>query len=165
MQQEDDLYDEIFQDDQDFLYEDRMDGSYYLGMQFYMTERVILLVNTISPRVYLKYKHEDILGYLRDYSMYPMGEPHVNIIKLHILPDLSYSAINKTYWLRLVQRHWRNSLQKRLQVWKTSAFLRLRELGKTSCNKNNMLRGLMSIYTNPLAKESLLKGSLLKGLC
>jgi len=140
--QEEELYDTIFQDDQDFLYEDRVNGAYYLGMEFYMTEHLILLINTISPRVYLKYKHEDVLGYLQDYSMYPTGKPHVHIIKLHILPDLSFSAINKTYWLRLVQRHWRN----RIRICKTNEFLKKRELG---CRQRApLLRGMLSVYNH-----------------
>lgn len=142
----DELYDEIFDKDQEFLYEDRVHGAYYIGVQRYMTRHLILLVNTVSPHVYFQYKHEDIVGYLKDYSMSPLlHEPRINIIQLHILPDLSYSAILKTYWIRLVQRHWRSALQKMWRVWKSTAFLKERERGVRRSTPR-LLRGLMSVY-------------------
>jgi hypothetical protein len=139
----DELYDEIFEKDRDFLYEDRIQGAYYIGVQYHMTQQFILLVNTISPRVYFQYKHEDVVNYLEEYSMFPLnGQLQLNIIKLHILPDLSYSAIIKTYWIRLVQRHW----QKRMRIWKSTMFLKDRERGVRRMATTQLLRGMLSMY-------------------
>ena len=149
MQNDDDTEDIIFQQDQDHVYKDREDGSYYLGMYYYEggqdQSSILLLANTVSAPVYLKNKHNDVVNYLVDYSMFPVDEQRVDIIKLSILPDLTYSSIVKTYWIRLIQRHWRNTILNKQTLWKTPGFLRSRELGVRHCMRPS-IRGLLSAY-------------------
>ena len=139
----------IFQQDQDHVYKDREDGSYYLGMYYYEQGQeqssILLLANTVSAPVYLQNKHNDVVNYLVDYSMFPIDEQRVDIIQLSILPDLTYSSIVKTYWIRLIQRHWRSAIQKARQLWKTPGFQRSRELGIRRCTRPSV-RGILSVY-------------------
>lgn len=147
MQNDDDIYETIFQEDQEHLYVDREDGHYYLGVHRYMHRRnLLLLINTVSAPVYMRHQHEDVVDYLQEYSMIHIETPKIDIIKLHVLPDMSFSSIIKTYWLRLVQRHWRAAIQNRIRSWKTTAFQRSRELGRTRCSPAS-LRGLLSMYS------------------
>ena len=157
MQNDDDTEDIIFQQDQDHVYKDREEGSYYLCMYYYEEGQgqdqdqdqnqssILLLANTVSASVYLKNKHNDVVNYLVDYSMFPLDDQRVDIIKLSILPDLTYSSIVKTYWIRLIQRHWRNTILNKQTLWKTPGFLRSRELGVRHCRRPS-IRGLLSVY-------------------
>jgi hypothetical protein len=143
---QDEIYERIFKEDEDHLYVDRDDGHYYLGLQQYMRRRnLLLLVNTVSAKVYLRHSHQDVVDYLEEYSMIRVNEPKLDIIKLHVLPDLSFSSVVKTYWIRLIQRHWRSALARRLSMWKSCRFQRRREVGLVRCTPVS-IRGLMSMY-------------------
>jgi hypothetical protein len=148
MQNADDIYESIFEQDEDYLYLDRNDQGYYLGLQCYQPEEnMLLLMNTVSSTVYFKNKHVDIVNYLVEYSGTSVDSenPVVDIIQLCILPDLSYSCVVKTYWIRLIQRHWRSTLHRRRSLWKTAEFRKSRELGRTKMMRPS-LRGLLFQY-------------------
>uniref|UniRef100_A0A6C0ARV3 Uncharacterized protein n=1 Tax=viral metagenome TaxID=1070528 RepID=A0A6C0ARV3_9ZZZZ len=112
-----DDYEDIFDEDQDHLDIDKADGNYYIGMQAYVPYRHIMLItNSISAPTFFKYSGNRICGYLYRYSVIRVSNPSIDIIKLSILPDDSYSVITKTHWLRLVQRTWKRVYQERQKV-------------------------------------------------
>jgi hypothetical protein len=152
---EEDQYtiDEIYTDEQSFLDSEKQNGKYYIGLAKHMKSRQILLLNTISTKTFYKYSYIHVLKYLYYYSIVRLYQPRVEIMKLYILNDGTYSVVLKTHWIRLIQRHWRKALLMRKQIMKKQMHLSSlyhREIyGRFpyGMNKIPMLSGLMSRYS------------------
>jgi hypothetical protein len=107
----------IFDQDQDHIDTDKENGRYYIGMQCYIEQRNLMLVaNTVSVSTFYKYSGKQISDYLYSYSVIRPSCEAIDIIKLHILPDDSYSVVLKTHWLRVVQRTWKKVYQERKRI-------------------------------------------------
>ena len=151
---EDDEYtiDEIYSREQLFLDSEKQNGQYYIGLSKHMKSRDILLLNAISAKSFYKYSYIHVLKYLYYYSLVRLYQPNVEIMKLYILNDGTYSVVLKTHWIRLIQRHWRKALQIRKQIMKKQMLvssLYHREIyGKfpNGFNKLPTLYGLMNRY-------------------
>jgi len=147
-----DIIDEIYSREQIFLDSEKQNGQYYIGLAKHMKSRQILLLNAISAKTLYKYSYIHVLKYLYYYSLVRLYQPNVEIMKLYILNDGTYSVVLKTHWIRLIQRHWRNALHLRKQIMKKQMHLSSlyhREIhGKFPRGLNNMpmLSGLMSQY-------------------
>jgi hypothetical protein len=144
--------DEIYRDEQNFLDSEKQNGHYYIGLYKYMKYQNNLLLNAISAKTFYKYSFIHVLKYLYYYSLVRLYQPNVEIMKLYILNDGTYSVVLKTHWIRLIQRHWRKALQMRKHIMKKQMLVRslyYREIhGKFPYGLNNMpmLTGLMSQY-------------------
>lgn len=87
---------------------------YALGMQWLPhSETQFLVASTILAKHWLAYPIEDVLHYLRDYSIVPLDKSKIEIMKVCEQPDFSMQVILKTHWLRLIQRTWRNVVSRR----------------------------------------------------
>ena len=150
-------HDEIYQDDSHHVYSEKEHDHYYIGL----TKRlcadgadVLLMVNSVSPLVFFRYEFERIRRYLAEYSIIRVENAKVNIMKLCILEDGTYSVVLKTHWLRLVQRHWKTTYQLRKKVIRGRRNLnnlRHREInGKWPQGLNRVpgLHGMLSDYKN-----------------
>jgi hypothetical protein len=151
-EEDDDIIDEIYNREQLFLDSEKQNGQYYIGLAKHMKSRNIILLNTISTKTFYKYSYIHVLKYLYYYSLTRLYQPNVEIMKLYILNDGTYSVVLKTHWIRLIQRHWRKALQIRKQIMKKQMNLRSlyhREIyGRfpNGLNKLPMLTGLMCQY-------------------
>ena len=114
---DDEIIDELYEQDEVFANEDRITNTNYIGIckKYY---DYYLLVNTISPNLFYKTPYELSLKYLREYSIIYIHQPQIEIMKLNILQDGTYSVIKKTYWLRLVQRHWKKIMKMKNEIYK-----------------------------------------------
>lgn len=159
---------EMYDFEEDFELEEKVNGKYYLGMYmntedvrfmssgFLVGESPLLFFgNAISTKLFFKYHYSDVLMYLRSIIMCKHNvDPIVDIMKLSISKDGLYLAIIKTHWISLIQRHWKKVLENRKKYilqYKNPKYLMNRELGKQNNNmiyiKNNMkLRGMLSVY-------------------
>jgi hypothetical protein len=113
---DEEVIDELYDQDEGFMNQDKITNSYYIGIckknyDYY------LLVNTLSPRLFYKTPYHLALKYLREYSIIYIHEPQIEIMKLNILQDGTYSVIKNTFWLRLVQRHWKKVLRMRNDIY------------------------------------------------
>lgn len=142
----------IFIEDADHFVE-RTTGTYYLGICQYIPSRDInLLANSVSQRVYFRNQHSDILRYLVNYSIIRIIRPRIEIMKLDIRPDGSYSVILKTHWIRLIQRHWKKVCKGRQEIMKrrkTIVFQKIKELAGVyppGYNKMPTMKGMLSQY-------------------
>lgn len=151
-EEDDDIIDEIYSREHIFLDSEKQNGKYYIGLAKNMKSRQILLLNTISTKTFYKYSYIHVLKYLYYYSLVRLYQPNVEIMKLYILNDGTYSVVLKSHWIRLIQRHWRKALQLRKQIMKKQMHLSSlyhREIyGRfpNGLNKLPMLTGLMSQY-------------------
>jgi hypothetical protein len=149
-----DITDQIYYADQHFLDEPKIHGHYYLGTINEVYGLQSLLDISVSPYTFFQFTYPDIVRYLRFYSIHwrPI-KPAVDILQLHIL-NHEYQVIRKTYWLRLVQRHWRKIYQEQQRVWqirKSSKNQRHRELyGRNMYGGNSLprLQGMLAIYSS-----------------
>ena len=163
-----DIMDEMYDFETEFDEEEKYIGNYYIGIYVYMKDKEMLrsgkiiehpaklqLGMAISNKLFFKYEYKYVYQYLYSSIKYcPYSRFYnlnVNIMKLNIINDI-YVVEVKTYWIRLIQRHWRNIINKRkviINKMKTEIFLRSRELGKkTKLDKMPKLVGMLSMYSN-----------------
>jgi len=148
-----DVSDRIYYSDQHFLDEPKEHGHYYLGTINQELSPHNLLDISVSSSTFYKFSYNDIVRYLRFYSIHWRStKPSIDILQLEII-ECEYQVIRKTYWLRLVQRHWRNvyqQQQKVIQIRKSMANIQYRELyGRNMYGGNSLprLHGMLSMYT------------------
>ena len=155
----DTIYDDIYDAEEDFLDTQRTDGEYVLGV-YRIVRGVPLYAIGLTPHTFLRHDYNTVIRYLRLYSVIKLFNAEVSILKIvksiHVVTStisfITTEAINKTIWLRLVQRHWRRAFRafraRQMNcVWEmrgTSArlFPDIRRGGNVG------LRGLMHEYKN-----------------
>ena len=91
--------------------EDKTHLRYYLGSASLINEKW-LLETAISPQLFFSHSYKRICNYLKNFSVHSRAQKTVSILQLHIedienTPWTCYYVINKTFWIRLIQRHWR----------------------------------------------------------
>jgi hypothetical protein len=158
---DDEEIDEIYNEDLEFISKDKQDKKYYIGISALSIERIILLINSVSAKIYFKHKHDAILKYLIEYSISYIANPKIHIMQLDIDSiGLFYKVVIKTHWIRLIQRTWRNVLKERKRViqirTKISSIMNYQIYGKHPSGATHYptLRGMLCIYdkVNPYPK-------------
>jgi len=160
--------DEIIDIESDFRDGYKINNKYYIGFSMRNTnENIHLLSIAVSPYSFLRYSYYDVWNYLSEFDEMhfenyfrndPDGgliycRPKIHIMKLNKLPCGTYSVCIKTYWIRLVQRHWRKTLCKRNQMLHmrgSPPAVRYREIhGKYPINLRNLpgLYGMLNVYS------------------
>jgi hypothetical protein len=116
---DDNVINEIFRKEQLHLDSPKQSGRYYIGLHKYIKyDKVLLMLNSISMKTFYKYAYIHVLKYLYYYSIARLYHPNIEIMKLSVLEDGTYSVVLKTHWLRLVQRHWRKAFNLRKEMMK-----------------------------------------------
>lgn len=134
----DNEYDDINQQDYQHFYSEKEHGKYYIGLcNYHYMPNHIIMASSVSPRIYYDHPNRAILHYLYYYSGSFSGisiswKMHIDIMKLHILEDGTYTVIVKTFWLRLIQRRWKNIYKKRMKCIQKRK--RLHSLKYRECN-------------------------------
>uniref|UniRef100_A0A6C0JJ55 Uncharacterized protein n=1 Tax=viral metagenome TaxID=1070528 RepID=A0A6C0JJ55_9ZZZZ len=109
----------IYNDDKEHLDSEKTHSQYYIGFcKFMRKPNLLLMLTTVSPKAFYKYQYCHVLKYLYYYSSVRLLNPTLDIMQLKILDDGTYSVILKTYWIRLIQRHWRIIIGQRTEVIK-----------------------------------------------
>lgn len=152
--------DEYYESDSDDLYEqdaihcesEKENYKYYIGIsKLIKPYHYYLLLNSISSTLFFKYPYETVLNYLSDYSIIHVYQPKIDILKMSIVNN-TYTVIKKTYWIRLIQRHWRKVLQNRMNILMNRCkipSLRTFEItGRYPIGLNNLpgVYGMLSMY-------------------
>jgi hypothetical protein len=150
---DDNTIDEIFRKEQVHLDSPKQSGCYYIGLHKHIRyDNLLLLLNTISIKSFYKYSYIHVLKYLYYYSIVRLFQPNIEIMKLSILADGTYTVVLKTHWLRLVQRHWRKVFNMRKEIMKKQmriSSILYREIYGTfpsDISRLPRLDGLMSQY-------------------
>ena len=103
-----DVPDTLYQQDIDHIESDKYDNHYYLGLYKYVEQSGnLLFMISASNKLFLKYSHEIIVDYLKEYSIVSNISDTVDIMKLYINND-TYYVVLKTHWIRLIQRKWKS---------------------------------------------------------
>lgn len=108
--------DQLFEDDEENEQLDgpKQNGQYYIGAcKLIKPDNYFYMLSTVSPALFLQYPLSVVRRYLESASIVYVNRPSVDILKLQILGDGSYTVLIKTYWISLIQRHWRSVLRER----------------------------------------------------
>ena len=110
---------DILDEEEIYLDEENMDGSYYIGFPCLMRDPHEWILQTpIRAKTFFKYDIDIVHRYLTQYSVVRMRRPIIHIMKLDISSSGSYNVILKTFWLRIVQRTWKRIYKERTNVIK-----------------------------------------------
>jgi len=160
------VLDEMYDFEEEFEDIEKQDGKYYIGIYIYMNDipendKKLFLGMTVSTKLFFKYEHKYVYKYLCSAVNYCPYEKYydlkINILKLHIDDNQLYLVTVKTYWLKLIQRHWKNIIKKRKELHvKMSSWINLywREIRGISPLQKNYpkLQGMLSAYSNKKEK-------------
>lgn len=151
-------YDSIHNEDAEHFYSEKLDNKYYIGLcNFYQTSYIhyILLSTSVSPTTFFNHSYNNINNYLYYYGLTRIPNPKIQILQLKIQNFDNYdtyTAIIKTYWLRLIQRHWKNIFKKRQQIIQLQCkpqnikYKSIHGIFPYNISQLPTLRGMMSIY-------------------
>jgi len=129
MEEWDDLDEDLIFETIDQIYEDDIvnyreanTGGYYIGMahkdQCNNGEIIFILASHISATSFFAHNLYISHCYLYHYNTFVCEDtehPHkqIEIMKLIVLEDGTFSVLLKTFWLRLVQRRWKKIMENR----------------------------------------------------
>ena len=146
-----DIYNQMDFDEDPHLDAPKEHKRYYIGICCLINHQSFVYMNSVSPKTLFKYKFEDVMYYLKLYSIMYSQSPRLHIMQLNIdNDDAWYTVLLKTHWIRLVQRHWKS----RYRAW-------IRQITSLECIKHRPIRnrplsrpslkGMLSHYANPNA--------------
>ena len=126
------LIDTIFIEESHFIFEEKIDKKYYIGMGTKIDNYdKLIMANSISIKTFFKYSYNILLQYLWYHSIIRVKQPKIEILKLIIQPDGAYSVVIKTFWLRVFQRRWKRIFrehQELIMKRKSIQYLKIREI-------------------------------------
>jgi len=112
-----DIYEEIDDFEHQYEYEECENNKYYIGTYSYIKEdNILLLISRLNKNTFFKYKYDDLSSYLYEYSYINFEEkPPIEIIQMVATDDMVYTAILKTFWIKIIQRKWKKIMKQRKQ--------------------------------------------------
>lgn len=118
-------YDSIHNEDSEHFYTEKENNKYYIGLcHNYFTlsyTHYLLLSTSVSARTFFNHSYNSINNYLYYYGLTRIPNHNIQIMQLKVNTFNGielYNVIIKTYWLRLIQRHWKKIYKQRLSIIK-----------------------------------------------
>lgn len=150
--EEDGEIDQIADLNSTFLDSEKRSGMYIVGMCENSTS---LYCSGIISSIFFKFSYDNINKYLFYHNIFMVDQPKINIIQLIINKEdfyLSSIAIQKTIWIKLIQRHWKkvyknknDIIKKRGSLYNQLSFETTGKY-KKGCNIFKGLKGLLNCY-------------------
>ena len=148
--------DALNEEDHHHFYSEKEHNKYYIGLHYYNSYynyKYPILASTLSNNLFFKYPFPVVLRYLQLYNLHKSNKPILNIMKLDIKDDDTHSVVIKTYWIRLIQRHWKKRYQKILEfinIMKNPSSIKYSQIHGRLPNNINMsectIHGMLSQY-------------------
>jgi hypothetical protein len=152
------IMEEIAEEEDLFVEDEKRDGQYYLGHYFVsdLEEDAafsLFLLVAIQAKTFLKYPYHFIEKYMELYI--PVPQKQFEIMCTCIRYDNQYRLVNvvlKTHWIRLIQRHWKRTyaMRKRVLIARMSPYSTMYYsfTGRYPEGYNNVpsLQGMLSVY-------------------
>ena len=156
-------YDSIHNEDAEHFYTEKEHNNYYIGLcHSYCTPSYIhylLLSTSVSAKTFFNHPYKNVNNYLYYYGLIRVPNHNIQIMQLKINTFNgmeSYNVIIKTYWLRLIQRHWKKIYKQRFSII-TQRIKPINQQyksihGNYPSHISNLpsLYGMLSIYQNSL---------------
>ncbi len=109
-----DVWSYLYNDEEDYMMADKVHLKHYIGLPGYIRKyNELIFLCGISARTFYKYDITNVTRYLSDSSVSYVHNPKVHILQLIISTNGVHNVVLKTFWLRLVQRTYKNVLRKR----------------------------------------------------
>lgn len=154
---ESEIIDDIAEFEERFEPEEYISGNYYIGTYNLIkidTEIMHLFANRINVRTFYEFKHAELSSYAYFTSlMYEELKPNIHVMQLVIQSDDTFTAIIKTFWLKIIQRSWKKACQKRkyfIEQFKSKIVYNINNIQlnrKINHLQYPTLRGLLSQYS------------------
>ena len=153
------MIDRIYFHEEDFLDSEKEDKHYYIGNSWVSQDKLyILYANAVTPTTFFRFDINHVKSYLHDYSIFPTNS-NIDIMKLFILDDHTHTVVIKTYWLKIIQRHWKKvysqrkyCISRRRQI-KTMMYVERNGRYPYNCHSMPGLHGMLMVYnTKSLVK-------------
>jgi len=150
------MVDRIYFHEEDFLDSEKEDKHYYIGNSWVSQDKLyILYANAVTPTTFFRFDINHVKSYLHDYSIFATNS-NIDIMKLFILDDHTHTVVIKTYWLKIIQRHWKKiysqrkyCISRRRQI-KTMMYVERNGMYPYDCHSMPGLQGMLSGYTTKL---------------
>jgi len=156
------LLNEMYDFETEFDLQEKENDKYYLGMYmsikdvrlmssgFLVGEKPILFFgNAISTELFFRYKYSQVITYMKSIIMCRNSTPVIDIMQLKISDDGLYLAIIKTYWISLIQRHWKKIMKQKkeyIELQKNIQYIRNREISNKQKRPRFSIIGMLSMY-------------------
>jgi hypothetical protein len=144
------ILDEIYHEERHHNNMEKQHGKIYIGIcKYFKDSKSFILLNTVSLRTFYKNTYYDVLKYLYYFGTIRYNQPKIDLMKLIILEDGTYSVIIKTHWIRIIQRCWRNILKKRNEIMylrtkvESLCYREIYGLFPRNCNSFPTIHGLL----------------------
>ena len=150
------MIDRIYFHEEDFLDSEKEDKHYYIGNSRVSQDKLyILYANAVTPTTFFRFDINHVKSYLHDYSIF-VTNSNIDIMKLFILDDHTYTVVIKTYWLKIIQRHWKKiysqrkyCISRRRQI-KTMMYVERNGMYPYDCHSMPGLQGMLMSYDKKL---------------
>jgi len=150
------MVDRIYFHEEDFLDSEKEDNHYYIGNSRVSQDKLyILYANAVTPTTFFRFDINHVKSYLHDYSIF-VTNSNIDIMKLFILDDHTYTVVIKTYWLKIIQRHWKKiysqrkyCISRRRQI-KTMMYVERNGMYPYDCHSMPGLQGMLISYNKKL---------------
>jgi len=150
------MIDRIYFHEEDFLDSEKEDKHYYIGNSRVSQDKLyILYANAVTPTTFFRFDINHVKSYLHDYSIFATNS-NIDIMKLFILDDHTYTVVIKTYWLKIIQRHWKKiysqrkyCISRRRQI-KTMMYVERNGMYPYDCYSMPGLQGMLMSYNKKL---------------
>lgn len=126
-------------------YEECQDQKSYLGFVLYPDSNGEFLLDTrLEPQTFYQFKYELI----QEFGKLPNDPSHIQYGELEIVQvyivDHKYTVVIKTFWLRILQRKWKQYIREKNNL--------------VECIKKNILRYLtLKTYTGSVSAQKILR--------
>lgn len=107
-----DIPDTLYNEDIKHMESDKYHGHRYIGVYKHIEQSGnFLFMASASNTLFLKHSYDQVIDYLKEYSIVPSVSDNIDIMQLYIKND-TYYVVLKTHWIRLIQRKWKSLFQK-----------------------------------------------------
>lgn len=152
-------YEHIYELEADYLDAEKYDGEYVIGISSSCNVwNGELFSSAVTNRTFFRFPYDEVLKYLYYYSVFHIRNPKIEIIQIYILNE-AYITVKKTYWLKLIQRHWRKVITEKKRIMMKRGNIvsmnhfAVRGRWPEGLNSFPRLKGMLSCYKNSLVKS------------
>ena len=96
----------------DYMEEDKVNLSYFIGTYDNTDGTHLLFGISVSPHTFFEFEFSEIVTY---FEFINKKRTCIDIMQLVIVDDV-YTVLIKTFWLKVIQRKWRNIFKQRKVV-------------------------------------------------
>jgi hypothetical protein len=149
-------YEEIYKEEDEYRNIDNSNdyfrnNQYYIGLSYYDKQYDnLLLSSSVTTRTFFNHNYSDVVDYLNNYTILLSNRVlNPEIMLLQISDDMIYNVVIKTFWIKIIQRHWKHVYRnKKIFINNYDSmvnYIRDREVGKNN-TKIPSLIGMLSRY-------------------